>query len=1065
MHDDPLMDLGQTLSGSDFSPAGMRGDLRKTPVTEAPRTGASAPVLKAVDLASLVPEQAAHAHVAERFEVVSLLGAGSTGEVYRVRDRNLNRLIAIKVLADLVPPQAGLRDDFIAEARLTAALKHPNVLPVHDLDLSADGRLYFSMGQVDGRSLGEIITASQLHQRDARLASFNAIVTTFIAIGHAIAFAHHQGIIHQDIKPDNILLGDFGEVLMLDWGEAARPDADGTVTAKLAGTPLYMSPEQARREGSGPSSDIYCLGGTLFHALVLRPPSQADDLDEFWRKKREGIIDLPTSAERAAVPAPLLAIALRALASAPTDRYPDIDSLVQDLESYQAGLAVRAHRYSVRETAMRWFRLHRRTLAWSSALLAAVIGLSLMLFGERLKEIATWGSPVLNETFSDESWRSRWAIHNGSFERRGQSLVSTSAAAAVVMCRTRFVGSTAIEFTGEVLPGSPLCDLSIYWCRDMAYDDSATQVVSLTDLYKLQVGAYDNSCSAILLPDNRQLSYSPFRVEHGRRYRVRAEIVDNLLRLIVDGHVLCEYSDPFPFSSGYVGLYGFYRGKAFSDVQIFSLGLPQKLQATAIGDAFAQKQLFDLAAEQYGRAAASFPQSAIGDEALYKAGLCQCRAGHFDQAFATWQPLAHSSYDARIELHQIDHLFAIGRHDDVLKRLAAATLHASADSRQQIALRWAGYVYDLRALPTIAVRTDLLTRYLALHDQYLADQAVADRASLECLISLNRYQEILDRYPTNRFFAAVALTYQRRCLDLIKGYPDQRAMWNQACLDTANYDEIAAHADDGDEQAIVAILRGHAAQIVTSPDVDPNIHAMALVSLGLYQQVLALPHIEKSWRDLALIGLGKPEDVSDPDMRDMVLDHPRQMMERLPLDHRLRAWPRYLLALETFIAGERTSAMATMALPGGDLDRRCVELFFARDFMLPFLAEMQGDAGAISRRCTAILANERFEDSQRPWYAARLLTGQISPSEFLAQPLQITAKAWYCVISGIKADRAGTSAIAMTAYRDYLALGPTRHGLTIAPIMDAFVLWRLHELGGGPRDRQTLSPSSDLHRP
>ncbi len=129
-----------------------------------------------------------------------------------------------------------------------------------------------------GPSLGAAIESSSPGPRAAAIADFNAIVSIAIAVCNATAYAHHRGIIHQDIKPDNILLGGFGEVLLLDWGSAALvPEASGRVTSKLYGTPLYMSPEQARGEYADRRSDIFCIGAALFHALLLRLPTWSDE--------------------------------------------------------------------------------------------------------------------------------------------------------------------------------------------------------------------------------------------------------------------------------------------------------------------------------------------------------------------------------------------------------------------------------------------------------------------------------------------------------------------------------------------------------------------------------------------------------------------------------------------------------------------------------------------------------------------------------------------------------------------------------------------------------------------
>ncbi len=287
------------------------------------------------------------------------MAAGANGQVYSVADRNLAREIAVKFLKAPQSPGSDDIDRFIDEAQITASLEHPNVLPIHEIEVNDSGHLYFTMKKIDGRSLGEVIALSTPEARAEGIASLNQVVSIFLSLGHALAYAHHRGIVHQDVKPDNIMLGDFGEILLVDWGSAFRIGAAGI---KLYGTPLYMSPEQARLERADVLSDVYCLGATLFHALLLRPPMWHDDPDEFWRRKRAGEVDPPTDAERQRVPSALIDLALKALAADPARRYASVEAMVEDLERYQAGLAASAHRYSIAEKLVRWYRRNQRAV-------------------------------------------------------------------------------------------------------------------------------------------------------------------------------------------------------------------------------------------------------------------------------------------------------------------------------------------------------------------------------------------------------------------------------------------------------------------------------------------------------------------------------------------------------------------------------------------------------------------------------------------------------------------------------------------------------------------------------
>lgn len=225
-----------------------------------------------------------------RFSVMELLGEGGTGSVYKVYDPKLMRFIALKIIH-----QRRLVDDsslqrFIAEARLTALLQHPSVLPIHEIGRLEDGRVYFTMQQVKGRTLTEAL--QDMHAGKAGAPSRRDLITVLQRVAEAISYAHSQDIIHRDLKPDNVMLGDFGEIYILDWGvarliEDANPEQRPTTADPLRpqsrrltgfgqaiGTPDYMAPEQAAGSNIpiGPAADIYSLGSILFEILIGRPP-------------------------------------------------------------------------------------------------------------------------------------------------------------------------------------------------------------------------------------------------------------------------------------------------------------------------------------------------------------------------------------------------------------------------------------------------------------------------------------------------------------------------------------------------------------------------------------------------------------------------------------------------------------------------------------------------------------------------------------------------------------------------------------------------------------------------
>ena len=222
-----------------------------------------------------------------RYPVVRELGAGGMGAVLCVRDPELRREMAAKVALDRA--DAAL-DKFVREAQVTGLLEHPGIPPVHELGRSADGRVYFTMKRVEGHDLAAVI-------QDLRAGAARPTITErleiFLKVCDAVAFAHSKDVIHRDIKPANIMVGAFGEVLVMDWGLArvlGHHDADhgptssrdghgdgdplATLEGTVMGTPAYMPPEQAGGEIGrlDARSDVYALGALLYELLTFEPP-------------------------------------------------------------------------------------------------------------------------------------------------------------------------------------------------------------------------------------------------------------------------------------------------------------------------------------------------------------------------------------------------------------------------------------------------------------------------------------------------------------------------------------------------------------------------------------------------------------------------------------------------------------------------------------------------------------------------------------------------------------------------------------------------------------------------
>ena len=310
-----------------------------------------------------------------RYEDLGLIGRGMMGEVRRVRDRDLNRTVAMKVVRASLTSNRRLLARFIAEAQAAAQLAHPSIIPIHELGVLPDRRFFFTMKEIKGETLRDVIRAYHDGETEHSLAS---VVRLFRKAAEAVAYAHSRGVLHRDLKPDNVMVGAFGEVLVLDWGLAKVLEADEAEDAELdriitnrsidaglktqvgtvAGTPCYMPPEQAagRFSDVGPEADVYALGAMLYEVLLGRPPYSPNEARDLLHHSIEGTYPPATGNP---VPLPLLppglaAIAERALRPMPEDRYPDAGPLIQDLSAWLDGerARVRAKDAVKRATAM-----------------------------------------------------------------------------------------------------------------------------------------------------------------------------------------------------------------------------------------------------------------------------------------------------------------------------------------------------------------------------------------------------------------------------------------------------------------------------------------------------------------------------------------------------------------------------------------------------------------------------------------------------------------------------------------------------------------------------------------
>lgn len=353
---------------------------------------------------------------AARFHVIRSHAKGGLGEVFVASDREFNREVALKQIQNRLAGQSEARSRFVLEAEITGLLEHPGIVPVYSMGAYADGNPFYAMRFIRGESLRAAIKkfhGQQFNSDSERSVEFRKLLGRFVSVCHAVAYAHSRGVLHRDLKPDNIMLGDYGETLVVDWGLATAlgtinrsPEPNGSALpciqlrsqlevsqpGHLIGTPTYMAPEQAAGNVAelGQAADIYSLGATLFMLLTGEYAYSGKDRTEVLAQVRAGEIRRPRELAPG-VPRPLDAVCLKAMRLAPGDRYPTALTLAEEIERWLADEPVQAYPEPLAARARRWVRKHPGLVSAVSA--TVVLGMLsaatfAVLQGQHARELA-----------------------------------------------------------------------------------------------------------------------------------------------------------------------------------------------------------------------------------------------------------------------------------------------------------------------------------------------------------------------------------------------------------------------------------------------------------------------------------------------------------------------------------------------------------------------------------------------------------------------------------------------------------------------------------------------------
>ena len=372
-------------------------------------------------------QPSAKAERGRRFRIVTRVAEGGLGRVSLAEDLELHREVALKEIRPKYLKSEETRARFLLEAEVTGRLEHPGIVPVYSLGSSSEAGPFYAMQFIRGVSLAEAIR--KLHSERSKLdpntmrLEIRKLIGRLVTASQAVHYAHTKGVLHRDIKPQNIMLGKFGETFVVDWGlarvnktDSRIPEVDtdesilvpsgsgssATQLGAMVGTIEYMSPEQAdgRLEDMGPTADVFSLGATLYCILTGSYPVSSTIKKERSRLDYGRFLS-PSQINRELPPA-LDAICLKALATETSDRYQSAAELVDELEAWMADEPVAAYPEPLGDRARRWLKRHRAWAASGAAVVAtsliALSGLLVVLSNHNRDLTKARDEAVQNET-------------------------------------------------------------------------------------------------------------------------------------------------------------------------------------------------------------------------------------------------------------------------------------------------------------------------------------------------------------------------------------------------------------------------------------------------------------------------------------------------------------------------------------------------------------------------------------------------------------------------------------------------------------------------------------------
>lgn len=511
----------------------------------------------------------------ERYKIVKCLGKGGMGEVLLAYDTEAKRYVAIKQIREDLKNSPIVKKRFLREAIISSILCHPFIIPIYDIHLKEP--YYYTMPYVEGKTLKDIIKTSLIDKNHPIGSSIPTLIRIFLNVCEAIAYIHSKNILHRDLKPDNIIIGKYGEILILDWGIAKflnekeidtnidipEEDFELTKPGKVAGTITYMAPERAFGKKATNLSDIYSLGAILYQMLTLEMPCKRKDIKSFKKNfNLEKILDPIEKAPFRDIPKKLADICMRCLSKEPKDRYQNVEDLILDLKEYVEGKP-------------QWVLSANLTLQNSND----------WQFNKNIlvsKQVAISRKDNLDECLN------------------------------LLVSKQAFSNNLKIE-----------ADITLNkWSNGIGF---LLNVLKNQDSFKIEEG-YNlwfntNTKKSEFLRSNVLIYQDTLNLIADKSHNLIIEKVEDRLNIYIDNNLIFSHINHLPMRGNLFALSFKDNYFTIKNLKIYTASYNVMVNCLAIADAFFAKEDYDNAIKEYEQIAFSFPGRKESQEAIFRAGI------------------------------------------------------------------------------------------------------------------------------------------------------------------------------------------------------------------------------------------------------------------------------------------------------------------------------------------------------------------------------------------------------------------------------------------------------------